>query len=82
MEDLAPKLLESLLTQGPLVGYLFWQVWKSDKKIADLEEAKDTLNKELNAKTELYLSKAYEMATSSNEAVKGLRDAIVVKNGG
>lgn len=81
-----------MLEQGPLVGYLFYQNWRADKKaeqqeikISELSEKKDQevseLNTELRKSMEGYLGKTFETISSNTNALVGLKDVITVKNG-
>lgn len=75
------KIVESMVAQGPLVAYLFYQNTKSEKKTKDQEEAIATLNAALREKQEIYLTKTFETISSNTAAINGLKDVITVKNG-
>lgn len=76
------KVLEGLLTQGPLVGYIAYEKWKTDKRLKERDDQIDELNASLLAKQELYLTKTFETISSNTAALNGLKDVITVKQNG
>lgn len=73
--DLA-QILESMLEQGPLVGYLFYQNWRADKKV----EGKDTEIARLNSEMREVQDRSFErLATIKRDGdtvLMAIKDAI------
>lgn len=69
--DITMEIAKSLISQGPLVGLLFWLLIQNKDEIKKKDHSNSELNKELRNFMEGQLNKTHELTVKTNETVAG-----------
>lgn len=83
--DITVELFKSIVTQGPLVAFLFYLYIQNEKRIEKKDAENANLNKEMRGFMENQLNKAHEVTVKTSESVQSNTVAInslreVIKN--
>lgn len=70
--DITMEIAKSLVSQGPLVGLLFWLHVQNNTKIEAKDAIIESLNKELRDFMEKHLNKSSEAIVNSTTAINTL----------
>lgn len=70
--DITMEIAKSLISQGPLVGLLFWLHVQNNAKIEAKDAIIESLNKELRDFMEKHLNKSNEAIVNSTTAINTL----------
>lgn len=70
--DITMEIAKSLISQGPLVGLLFWLHVQNDSKLKAKDLIIESLNKELRDFMEKHLNKSNEAIVNSTTAINTL----------
>lgn len=65
------EIAKSLISQGPLVGLLFWLHIQNNAKLDSRDKVIAELNKEMRDFQEKSLNKSHELTVKTNETVAG-----------
>ena len=75
MENLVGDVFQSLITQGPLVGFLFYLYYEGRTSSRLQNDKIDALQKELRDNQEKYLNKSFDQQAQTNAVLAALKDA-------
>lgn len=70
--DVTVEIAKSLISQGPIVGLLFWLHIQNNAKISEKDKIIESLHKELRDFMEKHLNKSNEAIVNSTIAINTL----------
>lgn len=74
--DITMEIAKSLISQGPLVGLLFWLHIQNNAKLDARDKVIAELNKEMRDFQEKSLNKQNDLLVNITAAVNGLKEAL------